>query len=302
MFRAVRAWLLVSLVVTIGCSGRGCGKTNIEPEPPKVKKPATTTPAVQTCLDGVRALTEYTDRCEGGREWWGSIERAVEQLRPACEVMTVAPGAVYDRKLVDACIAALAKQPCGAPSPEACHIAGTRKHGEGCAFPVQCERGAFCKIGQDSICGVCAPTAKVGEGCLDAVCDDGLTCLGDKCGKPKEVGEACMGDQECKRMLFCEAGKCRELRAVGQTCVLNECAPGAMCEAGLCKKRPPPGKPGEKCQNSLECLDFSCSGGTCRPLGELGADCDVMKDMPPCAPSLVCHKNKCALPDAHACP
>ncbi len=287
-------WLVVALA--------GCGRCKHDAPPPPVAKkqkaPAVTTPAVQACLDRIRAVTEYTDRCEGGKAWWGTVERAVEQLRGACEIISVAPGASYDRKAIDECVAALPKHACGAPLPASCGVHGSLKLGERCAFAEQCGTGAFCKLGE-TLCGVCAPLARVFEDCQDAACEEGLNCAGSKCIKPGAEGATCLTDFECGRMMYC-ATTCQRLRGEGQPCTGRECAPDFVCESAVCKKRPPPGPPGAPCQSGLDCLDFACVGGSCRELASVGESCDPEKD-PPCAPSFVCFRGKCTLPDAHAC-
>lgn len=292
-------WLWIALALA-GCSGRSC-KGDAPAPTKKAKAPAVTTPAVQACLDRLRAVTEYTDRCEGGKAWWGTVERAVEQLRPACEVMAIAPGVTYDRIAIDACIALLPKHPCSTPLPEACGVHGSVANGEPCAFSEQCGRAAFCKPA-DTPCGVCAPVAKEGDDCGDTQCEESLNCAGSKCVKPRSAGEPCTSEYDCQRMMFCQSGKCLPLRHEGQACTGPECAPSFACASGTCKKRPDPGPPGAKCQSSLDCLDFSCVAGSCSELGGLGEPCDPEKpDLAPCSPSFVCFQGKCTLPDAHAC-
>lgn len=301
------ALIVLAIALGCGCSGRGCRGKEIDADSQKKARPAAVAgPAIQACIDGVRAITEYTDRCEGGHEWWGSIDRAVEQLRPGCEAMAVAPGAKYERTAVDACGAALKTHACGMPLPEPCHTYGTRKHGELCAFAVQCVRGSFCKTDLDTLCGVCERAARHGEACDDRMCDEDLLCIDHQCARPRESGDKCATDSECKRMLFCEqspvGGTCRAYNAEGEPCAEGLCAPSLSCEAGKCKKRPPPAGPGSKCANSLDCRDFSCVAGTCRPLGEAGDKCDPSSaEVPQCGPAFMCHKGRCAVPDPHAC-
>lgn len=281
----------------------GCGRCKHDAPPPPVEKkpkaPAVTTPAVRACLDRIRAVTEHTDRCEGGRAWWGSVERAVEQLRSACEIIAVAPGAAYDRASIDACIAALPKHACGAPLPASCGVHGSLQTGAPCAFGEQCGPGEYCKLGGDSLCGVCARLAPAGADCTEAQCEDGLNCAAGRCAKPRAEGEACLSDYECGRMMYC-ASTCQRLRGEGQPCTSVECAPDFVCDSGSCKRRPPPGPPGAPCKSSLDCLDFACVAGSCRELAGSGEPCESESD-PPCSPSFVCFHGKCTLPDAHAC-
>jgi hypothetical protein len=294
--------VLLLAVLIVGCR---CKREDAIPEKPvKKRTPAPLTEAMQACMDGVRAITERVDRCEGGHEWWGSIDRAIEQLRPGCEAMTAAPGALYEKKAVDACIAELKSLPCGARLPDSCRNFGTRKHGEPCAFSVQCVAGSYCKVDFDAMCGVCAPAGKLGDKCFDDPCEEDWVCIEKVCQRPGEVNDKCVTDSECKRTLFCDhtstGSTCKKLHLEGETCLPHECAPSFVCEGGKCKRRPPPAPPGAKCGNGLDCLDFSCVEGTCRAPGEQGDACGK-PDQPQCGSSYVCMKGKCTLPDAREC-
>jgi len=288
--------LLVVVVMLAGCR---CRRDDVTDQP-KFKTPAVETEAVKLCLEGVRGLSRYSDRCESSHLWWGSVERAVEQLRPACERLTVAPGARFDRAEIAKCNAALEKTPCYAPPPLECRIGGTLKHGEPCAFGVQCATGLFCKQPENAICGKCEKVAREGDDCREAQCDEGLVCILDKCGPPKSLGTACSSSYECTRPLSCDPTGmvCVAPKKAGEACTGLDCDVGLFCD-GVCKPREKPKSPGGNCEDALDCIDFNCVAGRCEALLGVGASCG--HEGSPCAPSLMCVRGKCVLPDARDC-
>ncbi len=292
--------LLVAVVLFAGCRCRG--ETVSPDESNKANRPRVETEAVKLCLEGVRGLSRYSDRCESSHLWWGSVDRAVEQLRPACERMTVAPGVHFDRKEVEACNAALEKAPCFANLPPECRIGGALGAGEPCAFGAQCKVGLTCQPHGEGFCGSCVKLGVEGEDCAERGCDEGLVCIEGKCAKPRAVGGACVFAGDCQRPLTCNMavlGECQAPKKEGETCTRFECDVTLACVDGKCKKRKPPQGPGANCTDSLECLDYACVHGVCGEPLRLGAACG--EESAPCAASFMCVGGKCVLPDAREC-
>lgn len=300
----MRRALLAAVVIVAGCRCRG---EDVRAD--KAQRPRVDSEEMKVCLDGIRGLSRYSDRCENSHLWWGSIDRAVEQLRPACEALVVAPGARFVRAEVDKCNAALEKAPCFEPPPPECRIGGALKAGEPCAFGAQCGPGLICGLAPGAICGKCVATLREGENCDGAdnrSCAEGLACLlaTRKCSTPLPEGGTCSDNSECRRPLFCDfkggpEGTCTVQRKAGEPCTALECDPTLRCDEGKCVPRGAPKGPGANCADPLDCLDYACVHGVCgTPLAE-GAKCS--EESAPCSPSLMCIKGKCVLPDARQC-
>jgi hypothetical protein len=293
-----RALLLVTIVLFAGCR---CRRDEVTAD--QTKKPRVESEAVKVCLEGVRGLSRYSDRCEHSALWWGTVERAVEQLRPACEQLVVAPGARFERAEVEKCNAALEKAPCFTSLPVECRIGGSLKLGEGCAFGAQCATGLFCKQTEGAFCGKCAAAGREGDSCIDAQCDEGLVCVAGKCGPPLAAGAACGSPYECARPLSCDmgpgSGVCVPPRKEGEKCEPTQCEVTLRCTGGVCKKRGAPKGPGAECDDPLDCLDYACVHGVCGAPLLAGEPCG--EESAPCAASLMCVEGKCVLPDARTC-
>jgi len=307
----LRSFLLVAgLALTSSCRARGCeSEKSIEPEKPS-KRRARKGFDVDLCLLGVRALTEYGARCEEALPWWGTIDRAVEQLRGACEAMVRAPGVRYERDEIEACADAIRKMPCGAKQPELCRIGGTLPKGASCVFGAQCARGLFCRTKTGESCGTCIPYALEGEACGEG-CDENLVCIADRCRSHRGEGESCTGLFECKKMLRCVADPkgatgnvCVPFAKEGEKCGMYDCSPAFRCDSGVCKPRSPPKSPGSPCVDPFDCVDFTCVAGTCRAYGGEGDACPDQEhaERAPCGPSFSCLAGVCKPIDANACP
>jgi hypothetical protein len=129
----------------------------------------------------------------------------------------------------------------------------------------------------DTDCGgmVCAPCA-AGLDCLvDTDCESG-SCGGDMTCDKEQVGAQCAADGDCESGQ-CEDGVCCATTCNGlcESCNVagtegqcvdipsgsdpdNECAGGAVCDAGVCKK-----PAGDTCGNAGECSSGFCANGVC---------------------------------------
>ncbi len=297
-------WPLVLLLLT---SCRGCTSQDVERDdsPKKAKKKPLRVDAVELCMRGVRATTEHVAKCEGGSAWWGSIDRAVEQMRATCNAMVNAAGVRLVEAEIDACVGALAEAACDDVTPPACKLAGSLKAGSPCLYSQQCVADHFCKT-EDGPCGKCARLPKGGEAC-DSICDEGAWCSSGTCKKTLADRDACTPSDQCGRLSRCmldaksSTSRCLPLRAEGEACSMGECRPNLDCVGGKCVPRPPPKKPGEACSSMFDCLDFSCVDHTCAALVGKGEPCGLTfdKDYPQCEVGLSCVKGKCVDPAQH---
>ncbi len=299
------AALALGLVLAVGCNRRPRGRAGAAASAPAPAPAA----AVDSCLIFVRAAATRTARCEGGVAWWGSLDRAVEQLRPACEAMARAPGVRYLREQADRCAAALAALPCEATDPAECRVTGSLAAGAPCGMDEQCGAGLFCDSALGTACGVCAPLPAAGQEC-EVRCADGLYCNRDfSCAPLRREGESCVTPFDCARTLQCAPGAdadggdvCRRFQQAGESCTERlACASGLRCAGAVCVPREPPGQPGANCKDGLDCVDFSCVAGKCAALARLGEPCSYTGTHAPCEPSLLCLGDRCQARDPAAC-
>jgi len=142
-----------------------------------------------------------------------------------------------------------------------------------------CKSGDDCKSGLRCAAGTCAVPGKAGETCdLGQVmegaseCEAGLNCgavMEDgkepvmTCMASKKVGEACKAVFECSGLdLYCKAGTCAKLPAIGETCASQLDSPVAQCDyTGGCDKKT------DKCAKAVKpaegdaCPNFNCGEG-----------------------------------------
>jgi hypothetical protein len=127
------------------------------------------------------------------------------------------------------------------------------------------------------------PTAFVaaGERCAnDEECVPGMFCSGGVCVVLSQRGQQCRLDTHCDYGLACigateqEAGACRALPLLGESCPYLRCAEvGAFCNASqICA---PLGLPGTPCSRDAECSPYGqCGGGgVCEDTPHLGMAC-----------------------------
>ena len=175
-----------------------------------------------------------------------------------------------------------------------CVTPGTRKRGEACLYPSQCE-SLDCEFHGD--CGLCAVEAADGEDCSapDVGCKDKSTCESGKCvhygSTPtpgKSLGDACKMGDYCKDGV-CDGTTCKPLPALGESCMQTyNCANDGTCDTKgfLCRKLPATGEPclldisGDyRCAEGLLChttVDTTPDDpGLCGPIPALGEPCIV---------------------------
>lgn len=197
-----------------------------------------------------------------------------------CPDLVASPGSTRTAAALKACAETYKTYSCdllGAGTLPPCVTPGTRKRGEQCVYPSQCE-SLNCEF-SDTRCGACAIEAADGEDCSapDVDCKHGSNCESGKCVRyrvdapPKALGAPCMMGDACTNSI-CDGTTCKALPGVGASCMSTfSCAMDAFCDTNdfFCKKLPASGE---------QCLPGG--GGSYR-----------------CAEGLVCHTQ--AQPDAN---
>lgn len=141
----------------------------------------------------------------------------------------------------------------------------------------RCTPDACCPGG----CVAFAAPAAIGEACTARVgCVAGAACAtDDTCHALAAMGDACRADGECAIGLACigatelQAGNCRALPKLGESCPYQRCAEiGARCEAGTCVAV---GLAGDACTDDSACSEFYTCDATqhCARLPGLGEAC-----------------------------
>lgn len=218
----------------------------------------------------------------------------------------------YNGAQADACIAALMVRSCNATSEQvrldgACArvFTGAVADGEACAYDAECISGTCNEPSctRDMCCmGTCQPTyvdAAIDSACgRDADCVSGAFCGTDKlCHALGGVAAECRGDNECAFGLACigatelQAGRCRDLPAIGEQCPYQRCAEiGATCKDGTCVAY---GAVGSPCTTFADCSPRGeCApDGTCQELPQLGMPCTGE-----CALGSWCNAGTCSPP------
>lgn len=214
------------------------------------------------CLEYVLGFCESNARCSGNLD---GILPCFESSSPACPDVLFAPGSTRTVDDTFACADAWRAHSCDLPRPE-CATAGTRADGEACVSAIQCA-SRYCS-GNSVSCGVCEPTAKLGEPCEAGTgagleCESGLLChvTDHVCVGPTDTTGNGLGLGEA-----CDSG--------GSACHPNACRPD---DAGVYTCQPYP-KLGEDCSTTLRCAEGDSYCDTtlvCLELPKMGYFCGV---------------------------
>ncbi len=198
------------------------------------------------------------------------------ELDPALVAMVDAGKLRYDPIAAAACNKQLAALSCDATTAEAravpavCKtvLIGTINAGATCLDDRECATGRCDapRCAPDACCpGGCssyAAPAKLDELCdLEVGCVDGAFCGADKlCHALGAIGGACDADLHCAPGLACigatdlQAGACRPLPKIGESCPYQRCAEiGARCAGQSCVKV---GITGDACTTDTDCSEF----------------------------------------------
>ena len=204
-----------------------------------------------------------------------------------------------------ACIGGVCSNPNGVDSP--CDPFDSQD----CNSPIECSEttcggsGATCVDDNDSLCGSglkcidgnCRSPSALNGPCdaANSDCASPLVCIYDKCVNPSAVSGPCDpsdGNSDCQDPLACAPqGICG---GAGSDCGQDNdalCAANLVCVLDVCAL--PVGN-GGSCAENDDCVNV-CVGGTCRPVGNAGDDCDQMDD---CGSGTSCSGGVCGGPNA----
>lgn len=149
-----------------------------------------------------------------------------------------------------------------------------------------CVRGAICDTYYDtrvarerSTCRALRSVARGGDCGVASVCDAELVCERGKCVPPVpgKLGEVCLVTEEgivgpCEAGLLCTQivdsfeglrGECGPPRALGEPCLVYDCAAGLVCLEETMRCAPPVAL-GGACSSELECAQPADSAAICR--------------------------------------
>ena len=241
--------------------------------------------AAEACIAYAIASCERRAECEGtpkGR----CIEASFD-----CPDVVLSSGSTRTPAVLKACADSYSTFSCDlllAGKFPPCVSPGTKKVGEPCLYPSQCESLTCPNKGA---CGVCSIPAALGEDCTAP----GSTCVGHTfCGANgkclsstgNEPGATC-GPNDLCRNGTCKDGLCVGYPGVGGSCeATNLCAEGAFCDASDTKCKLPAAA-GQPCFEDADTGALPCAAGsachiladetlgTCDPPPAIGQPCGV---------------------------
>ena len=223
----LRAFPLVLVLVTTGgaagfvaaCSASSGGAIVGKPTPDASTTDATDVDAGQTpasaCIALATTRCARIDACTNGigtKTRYGDSATCVSRLNAQCVTALGAAGTSATPDGTKACADALATEDCatflGVDTADAClPKPGALANGAACSTSAQCQ-GAFCNVGANGACGVCAAATKEGDPCTPLEgCDRGFTCAktSGTCVAPLAAGAACDGTVPCATLLRCKS-------------------------------------------------------------------------------------------------
>lgn len=234
-----------------------------------------------------------------------SMSDCIARYKQVCLNYLGLPGSTRTLADVQRCATAYASLSCQdyydptSPAQTSCRFAGTLADGIACGAGEQCKTG-YCKITDQSGCGVCAQYVKIGSPCQNTVsspsCEPGANCTGatgsQTCTALGGLGSTCNSNNGpyCKYPFPCRSGVCSQPRNLGDSCdptVGLECdaikteqcsSTSRKCEqlytfvtTGMSCTRPTM-PPYPTCSGGSRCSSTSGSGTCIAPLAD-GAAC-----------------------------
>jgi hypothetical protein len=234
-----------------------------------------------SCANFANAEIDQEARC--GSTPISPDERAnyLSRFDIVCADAIGAPGSGITDAYLDACTAALGKNPaCTVAVPECADPAGTLAVGAACGSDDQCA-STHCAITSSSSgtdggasttvteCGKCGATVADGAACQATdTCVAGDSCTNGTCAKQTTssggtgaLGAPCQQDSDCATPNHCDftQGVCAVPGVAGSSCfTAADCATGLICTSG------------EQCENPIA-SGGQCTGGDCAA----GLGCDA---------------------------
>ena len=164
---------------------------------------------------------------------------------------------------------------CAVATDHLCRMAA----GQGCTNGTACASGA-CVGG---ICGTCVGKTDISTGCMTPTFSDGWCCAG-ACVSPKETGEDCVQNCECKVGMQCAGNKCK--KDDGESCTdSGQCASGICRTDGTCG----PDDTGDICKIAGANIGTVCGSVCCNAICDVGLNlCSTNT----CVEDHVCYENQ----------
>ncbi len=235
----------------------------------------------QSVADAISAQVACDDFLTVGVKSCGGMPTAAMALirngfGQACQNAIALPGSGVTPGTLEGCAASLNALPCQtAPTlvdaiwyggagflAARCNFRGSLASGAPCNEDFQCVSGV-CSGAHSTSCGVCAPTAAVGESCSSSGCGLGATCY------------AANNSPVCAAVTY---------GTLGANCdgSVSFCAPGLSCDmqTGQCVGIPK--NVGDPCSASVGCAPPLLCGGTltCQQPKSLAGACSADQDCP----------------------
>jgi hypothetical protein len=264
------------------------------------------------------AYCGFYDRCSKGfvEAWFTDAGKCTASLSATYEQQLTQPGVSISRSQLNACLAQLKTEACGA-DPTACTFKGTAANGAACSEPEQCASGSCFQVMdpntfETAACGTCQAFAPANGDCSQAECAQGATCIDNVCKPDVTVDGACDDDTLlCSTDLACVGGKCVKVLAENADCTTGDdavpCDYHLVCTNGKCIQPTITfAGVGEACGvdeaagTSIGCRASHCSKKKCVPFIEAGQPCDDT-DFMFCSAGLSCRDGKCVADDPSAC-
>jgi hypothetical protein len=171
-----------------------------------------------------------------------------------------------------------------------------KAEGEACVYSDECIPPLNCTMGK------CKGKGKVGEPCIkDDNCEQPYMCIGNTCSNVGQIGDKCKSFTHCTPPLACINDVCSSCTITNMSPVLGtpccddgNCTGGLYCILGTCH---PLANYSEPCGVDMDCYDYNCIGGVCKPPWDVPAmpinqTCENDKD---CGENWYCILDKCQM-------
>lgn len=250
---------MASVIVAAMTTAAACGSSREAP-------PANLTDFVNVFCAAARSCCASAP---GASALLATCETSLAENSPLYAAV-VAGTVVPNQDVLPGCVAALRQTATNCAVPAACQNLwrGTKAAGEPCTLAGECRQdtgAALCFRASDSsdastTTGACraAPRGTTGAACL-ASCGPGLDCSETLFAQAATPIALCYTDDS----LYCEAGACTALHALGAACDVDpECGTESYC-ATTCTARKAAGQP---CVHDNECSQkdhLACVADTC---------------------------------------
>jgi len=272
-----------------------------------------TGPIEKPCEGYASARCETMNRCAPAlfAIEHGDLDACRSELRAWCVHVGHLPGVRVGAKAIGACASTFRSLSCAAwqarrDDPFCDAPGGSLSVDEPCISGYQCASKA-CYLDAQGVCGVCQPTAGVGDPCRQSMeCPATSACVGYHCLKTMALGEECGSGRPCAGQLLCLSGTCQQSPALHDPCIENTCNNrlATECVQGVCEPLETAAT-GQAC-GLINGKTVYCGRGTCSSQGVCvapvpeGRPCQDSSG-PTCLQPAVCVDGWCKIPQPSMC-